>query len=105
MMADIFSIQNLPAIVLLDLRASDRFISTKCVARHNFMFSHTKKGYVISTLGGKIASDQIVQKVTIKMGSKLYDTTLITLDNLGLDIILGINWMKEHGVLLCSEGY
>jgi hypothetical protein len=55
---------------------------------------------MISTPGGKITSDRMVKKVPIQFGSKEIRTDLILLNLEGIDVILGTNWMTEHGVLL-----
>jgi hypothetical protein len=55
---------------------------------------------MISTLDGKIASNQIIRHVPIKLGSKTIKTDLILLALEGMDIILGMNWMALHGVTL-----
>jgi hypothetical protein len=55
---------------------------------------------MISTPGGKITSNQMVKSVPIQFGSKLIKTDLVLLNLEGIDVILGTNWMTEHGVLL-----
>ena len=55
---------------------------------------------MITTPGGKIASNQITRCVPIKLGSKLIKTDLILLNLEGMDVILGVNWMTTHKVLL-----
>ena len=55
---------------------------------------------MISTMGGKVASNQIVHNVPLSLGSKTVPTTLILLPLEGMDIILGMDWMKRHRVLL-----
>ena len=54
---------------------------------------------MISTLGGKIASNQIIRLVPIKLSSIVVNTDLILLPLEGLDVILGMNWMVQHGVV------
>ena len=54
----------------------------------------------MSTPGGKIASNQIIRLVPIKLGSIIIKTDLILLALEGMDIILGMNWMTQHGVTL-----
>ena len=63
-------------------------------------FCHTKGSYVISTPGGKLASNQIISHVPIQLGSKNNKTNLILLALEGMDVILGMNWMTQHGVSL-----
>ena len=55
---------------------------------------------MISTPGGKVASNQIIKHVPIKLGSKIIKTDLIILALKGIDIILGMDWMTQHGVVL-----
>ena len=55
---------------------------------------------MISTPGGKIASNQIIRLVPIKLGSIIIKTDLILLPLEGMDIILGMNWTAQHGVTL-----
>ena len=49
---------------------------------------------MISTLGGKVASNQIVRSAPLRRGSKTIPTTLILLSLEGMD------WINRHGVLL-----
>ena len=94
------SIQHKLAVILFDSGASHSFISPKFGARIGFDFSHTKGSYMISTPAGKIASNQIIRLVPIKMGSIIIKTNHILLPLDGMDIILGMNWMTQHGVTL-----
>jgi hypothetical protein len=48
---------------------------------------------MISTPGGKIASNQIIRHIPIKLGSKTIKADLILLALEGMDIILGMDWM------------
>ena len=65
MMSGIFSIHNKPAVILFDSGASYSFISPKFGANVGLNFCHTKGSYMISTPGGKIASNQIIRLVPI----------------------------------------
>jgi hypothetical protein len=55
---------------------------------------------MISTPGGKIATNQFIRHIPIKLGSKTIQTDLILLALEGMDIILRMNWMALHGVTL-----
>jgi hypothetical protein len=55
---------------------------------------------MISTPGGKIASNQFIRHIPIKLGSKTIQTDLILLALEGMDIILEMNWMALHGITL-----
>ena len=99
-MSGTFSINHHSTVILFDSGASHSFISSKFGARVGLDFCHTKGSFMISTLGGKVTSNQIVHNAPLKMGSKTIPTTLILLPLEGMDIILGMDWMKRHGVLL-----
>jgi hypothetical protein len=99
-MSGTFSIHNKPVVILFDSGASHSFISAKFGAKVGLDFCHTKGSYMISTSGGKIASNQFIRHVPIKLGSKTIQTDLILLALEGTDIILGMNWMALHRVTL-----
>ena len=73
-MSGTFSINHHPAIILFDSGASHSFISSKFGARVGLDFCHTKGSYMISTPGGKVASNQIVRNAPLKLGSKTIPT-------------------------------
>jgi len=76
-MTGTFSIHRKPVVILFDSGASHSFISPKFGARMGFEFSHTRGSYMISTPGGKIALNQMIQLVPIKLGSIIIKTDLI----------------------------
>jgi hypothetical protein len=55
---------------------------------------------MIATPGGKIASNQLIRNMPIKLVSKVINTDLILLALEDIDIILGVDWMTRHGVTL-----
>ena len=99
-MTGTFSINHKPTIILFDSGATHSFISDKCGARVGLEFSHAKAPYMITTPGGKIASNQILRCVPIQLGSKLIKTDLISLSLESMDVILGMDWMTQHKVIL-----
>jgi hypothetical protein len=52
--------------------------------------------YVISTPGGRVNVNQIVQKVPLELAGQIFSTDLIILSGQGLYVILGMSWMKLH---------
>jgi len=99
-MTGTFSIDYKPAIILFDSGATHSFISDKFGARLGLDSNPTKTPYLITTPGGKIASNQILRRVPIQLGSKLIKTDLISLSLEGMDVILGMDWMTQYNVLL-----
>jgi hypothetical protein len=56
--------------------------------------------YLISTPGGRVVTKQTVMHAPLDLAGKLYKPSLIVLDSQGLDIILGMGWMRAHKALL-----
>ena len=69
-MSGTFSIHNKPAVILFDSGATHSFISAKFGARVGLDFCHTKRSCMIATPGGKIASNQIIRLVPLKLVAK-----------------------------------
>jgi hypothetical protein len=55
---------------------------------------------MISTPGGKIITKQMVMHTPLNLAAKVYKPSLIILDGQGIDVILGMGWMKAHKALL-----
>jgi hypothetical protein len=95
-----FSLNGYPAVILFDSGATHDFISKACTQRCQLSIQHIDTPYLISTLGGRVVAKQIVMHTPLNLAGKLYKPSLIILDGQGLDIILGMGWMKAHKALL-----
>jgi hypothetical protein len=60
--------------------------------------------YMISTPGGRVDADQIVCKAPLELVGRVFNTDLIILKGQGLDVILGMSWMKLHRAVLDIAG-
>jgi hypothetical protein len=56
--------------------------------------------YVISTPGGQVDANQVAQKVPLELSGRIFSTNLIILSGQGIDVILGMSWMKLHTAVL-----
>ena len=59
-----------------------------------------KGGYSISSARATISTNQIVGDVLIYIQEREYMMDLIILLGLTIDVILGMSWMTDHGVLI-----
>jgi hypothetical protein len=50
--------------------------------------------------GNNIATNQLVRDACINIEGREYTSHLVVLPSLGIDVILGMNWMSGHGVLI-----
>jgi hypothetical protein len=68
--------------------------------KHQFQISTLKNGFLINSVGAGTKTKHIVWSVPINIGEKRFSAHLIVLLDLGLDVILGMNWTKEHEVTI-----
>src|SRR5204863_2322762 len=98
-MAGMFLANGYPAVILFGSGASHTFISTTFIARNNIEFDLTKDEYHIKSPGGRIVTNQIVKNVTLDLHGNLYLASPLILPQ-GIDVILGVDWMKQHEAVL-----
>jgi hypothetical protein len=55
---------------------------------------------VPSTPGGRVDANRIAQKVPLVLSEKVFSANLIILSGQGIDVILGMSWMKMHKAVL-----
>jgi hypothetical protein len=55
---------------------------------------------MISTPGGKTVTQYQAKNTPLNLGGRVYKASLIILDNQGIDVILGMSWMKEYKAVL-----
>jgi hypothetical protein len=63
-----FSLNGHPAIILFDSRASHDFISKAYTQKHQLAIEYMHTPYMISTLGGKIFTRQVVVNPSLNLG-------------------------------------
>jgi len=99
--AGMFLVNKHPAIVLFDSGASHSFMSqafaSKCDQK---VIEVNKGGYSISSARATISTNKIVRDVLISIQEREYTMDLIVLPGLAIDVILGMSWMSDHGVLI-----
>jgi hypothetical protein len=95
-----FSLNGYSVITFFDSRATHDFMSKACTKRCQLVIQHIDTPYVISTLGGKIVTKQMVMHTPLNLAGKIYKPSLIVLDGQGLHIILDMGWMKAYKALL-----
>jgi hypothetical protein len=104
MLAGTFSLNEHPIIILFDSGASHDFISSTCAKKTMLSMVAMEAPYVISTPGGRVDADQIVRKAPLELAGRVFSTNLIILEGQGLDVILGMSWIKLHKAVLDIDG-
>jgi predicted aspartyl protease len=91
-----FSINDTPVKILFDSGANHSFISEKLLGSLGLKGSHTTSAYKIITPGGQITSNILIRGVRLGLGSKIFPTNIIVINLVGMDVILGMDWMTKH---------
>jgi hypothetical protein len=99
-LAGTFFLNERPIIILFDSGASHDFMSSACAKKARLTLVTLGAPYVISTPGGRVDADRITQKVPLMLSGKVFSTNLIILSGQGIDVILGMSWMKMHKAVL-----
>jgi hypothetical protein len=93
-----------PATILFDLAASHSFISSAFVAKYHPPMSIMKHTMLVSSPGGEMRTKHICPAVSITIRGVDFLANLIILDSKGIDIILGMDWLRKYdGVILCAK--
>jgi hypothetical protein len=95
-----FSINDTPVKILFDSGATHSFISERLINKLGLKGSHITSTYKIITPGGQITSNILIRGVSLGLGSKIIPTNLIVINLVGMDVILGMEWMNQHKVIL-----
>jgi hypothetical protein len=99
-LTNMFSLNGCPIVILFDFGVTHDFISKACIQKSQLIIQHISTPYLIKILGGKINTNQLVKNAPLNLGGKEYKTCLIVLEGQGIDVILGMDWMKAHMALL-----
>jgi hypothetical protein len=93
-----------PAIILFDSGASHFFISSKFVAKHNLPITIMKYTMIVSSPGGEMKTKHICPAISIAIRGVDFLSNLIIIDSKGIDIILGMDWLRKYDrVILCAK--
>jgi hypothetical protein len=104
-LAGTFFLNERPIVILFDSGASHDFMSFTCAKKAKLSLVASGAPYVISSPGGLVDADQVVQKVSLELSGRIFSTNLIILSGQGIDVILGMNWMKAHRAVFDIIGF
>ena len=91
-----FPVNTIPAMVLFDSGASHSFISKSFALQNNFSMLPLEKSLTIKSPGIQQVSQNYCQNVVIEFEGLEFHANLIVLENKGLDVILGMDWLTTN---------
>jgi hypothetical protein len=93
-----------PATILFDSGASHSFISSSFVVKHHVPITIMKQTMLVSSPGGEMRTKHICPAISITIKGVDFLANLIILDSKGIDIILGMDWLRKYDrVILCAK--
>jgi len=96
-----FLVNQHPAVVLFDSGASHSFMSQAFASKHGqHVVDLDSVKFCISAAGNQISTNQLVKDMNIAIEGRNFSANLVILPGLGIDVILGMNWMSNNGVLI-----
>jgi hypothetical protein len=103
-LAGTFFLNECPITILFDSGASHDFMSSTRAKKARLSLVASGAPYVISTPGGQVDANQVAQKVPLELSGRIFSMNLIILSGQGIDVILGMSWMKLHRAVLDIAG-
>jgi predicted aspartyl protease len=67
---------------------------------HEQLCTELSYGYRISSAGADVLTNQMVRGATLELGSRKFRVKLVVMPRLVLDVIIGMNWMKNWGAVI-----
>jgi hypothetical protein len=100
MLAGTFFLNRYPIIILFDSGSSHDFMSSIYAEKAKLLVVTSGMPYVISTSRGQVDADRLVCRAPLNLVGRVFETGLIVLSGQGIDVILGMSWMKCHKATL-----
>jgi hypothetical protein len=99
-----FLVNSEPASVLFNSGASHSFVTNQFVEKHNLPMSLMKTPLLVSSPGGEMKASHICLRVNLKLNEIEFLAALVDLKSWGIDVILGMDWLRKHdGVIQCRK--
>jgi hypothetical protein len=95
-----FPINQHPAVILFDSGSSHSFMSQAFAQKHEQLCTDLSYDYRISSARADVLTNQMVRGATLELGSQKFRVNLIVMPGLVLDIIIGMNSIKDWRVVI-----
>ncbi|WVZ97626.1 hypothetical protein U9M48_043144 [Paspalum notatum var. saurae] len=102
-LAGTFLVNNNPTVVLFDSGASFTFISKAYALKHGYEIIGLKQNYHITAAGSAINTNHMVRDLCLQVGKESLFINSLVLPQLGIDIVLGTNWLNQHQAMIDVE--
>ena len=98
--AGMFPVNQHLADVLFDSGSSHSFMSQAFAQKHDQAVTDLGYGYRISSVGADVLTNKVVRGATLDINNRVFRVNLVVMPGLVLDVIMGMNWMKEWDAVI-----
>ncbi|WVZ70495.1 hypothetical protein U9M48_019157 [Paspalum notatum var. saurae] len=99
-LAGTFLVNDHPTVVLFDSGATFTFISKAYALKNGYEITELKQKYHITAAGSSINTNHIVRDLHLQVGRESLLISPLVLPQLGIDVILGMEWLKQHNAMI-----
>ena len=98
--AGMFPINQHLAVVLFDSGSSHSFMSQAFAQKHSQRVTDLGYGYRISSARADVLTNRVVRGATLDISGRVFRVNLVVMPGLVLDVIMGMNWMREWDAVI-----
>jgi hypothetical protein len=99
-----FNINSIPATVLFDSGASHSFISQVFIREHSIPLVSMKDPMIVNSPGGTMPASYCCPSASLSLRGVDFPVSPVVLRTSVIDVILGMDWMKQHlAMIQCKE--
>ena len=99
-MLGMFDVNSTPATVLFYSRASHSFISQAFVRTHSIPLCAMKNPILVNSPGGSMQASYRCLPTSLSLRGVEFKVSPIMLRTSGIDVILGMDWMKQNRAVI-----
>jgi len=98
--AGMFPVNPHLAVVLFDSGSSHSFMSQEFAQKHDQAVIDLGYGYRICSVGADVLTNRVVRGATLDISNRVFRVNMVVMAGLVLDVIMGMNWMKEWDAVI-----
>jgi predicted aspartyl protease len=100
-----FYINAIPSTILFDSGATHSFVSTRYANTNELPLKNMKTPMIVITPKGPIEANYMTHRLTLTIMGREFWATPIILEESGIDLILGMSWLRKAKVAIqCGRG-
>ena len=99
-----FLVNSNSTTVLFDSGASHSFIAYTFIRKHGIPVCVMKKPMLVNSPGGEMKANWICLAASLNIRGVEFQANLVVIDSSGIDVILGMNWLRsQKAVINCGN--